>query len=190
MKDLLRAHFEKLIDLTDSEFEYISSHFTHKKLRKHQFLIQEGEMVKTEFFVVKGCLKSYMVDSDNKMHVLQFALPDWWITDYHALYKQIPSSLYIDPVESAEVLVISLEDKEKLCSELHKVEHFFRKKTNLGYVGLQQRVLGLINTNARDRYEQLIKQYPALFQMVPKQLIASYLGVTRETLSRLYKNPK
>lgn len=190
MKDLLRAHFEKIITLTDSEFEYISSHFTHKKLIKYQFLIQEGEMVKNEFFVLKGCLKSYMIDSDNKMHVLQFALPDWWISDYNALYKQVPSALYIDPVESAEVLVISLENKEKLCNELHKVEHFFRKKTNLGYVGLQQRVLGLINTDARDRYEQLIKQYPALFQVVPKQLIASYLGVTRETLSRLYKNPK
>jgi CRP-like cAMP-binding protein len=190
MKELLRAHFEKIIQLTDSEFEYIFSHFVHKKLIKHQFLIQEGEIVKNEFFVVKGCLKSYMIDSDNKMHVLQFALPDWWITDYHALYNKTPSSLYIDPVESAEVLVISLADKDKLCAELHKVEHFFRKKTNFGYVALQQRVLGLINTNARDRYEQLIKQYPALFQMVPKQLIASYLGVTRETLSRLYKGSK
>jgi CRP-like cAMP-binding protein len=190
MKELLRAHFEKIIQLTDSEFDYIFGHFVHKKLIKHQFLIQEGEMVKNEFFVVKGCLKSYMIDSDNKMHVLQFALPDWWITDYHALYHQTPSSLYIDPVESAEVLVISLADKDKLCAELHKVEHFFRRKTNFGYVALQQRVLGLINTDARARYEQLVKQYPALFQMVPKQLIASYLGVTRETLSRLYKSSK
>jgi len=189
MKDLLRSHFQKTIDLTDSEFEYIYRHFTHKKLIKHQFLLQEGDTVKNEFFVVKGCLKSYLIDSD-KMRVLQFALPDWWITDYYALYNKTPSSLYIDPVESAEVLVISLEDKDKLCSEMHKVEHFFRKKSNLGYVALQQRVLGLINDNARHRYEQLLKQYPALFQTVPKQLIASYLGVTRETLSRLYKASK
>lgn len=190
MKELLRAHFEKIIDLTDSEFEYIFSHFSHKKLIKHQFLIQQGDMVKNEFFVVKGCLKSYMIDSENKMHVLQFALPDWWITDYQALYSKSLSSLYIDPVESAEVLVISLADKDKLCAEMHKIEHFFRQKTSFGYVALQQRVLGLINTNARDRYEQLVKQYPALFQTVPKQLIASYLGVTRETLSRLYKGSK
>lgn len=73
---------------------------------------------------------------------------------------------------------------------MHKVEHFFRKKTSLGYVALQQRILGLLNSNAKDRYEQLMKQYPALFQMVPKQLLVAYLGVTRETLSRLYNSTK
>jgi CRP-like cAMP-binding protein len=190
MKDLLRSHFEKIIELTDSEFDYIYSHFVHKKLIKHQFLVQEGELVKNEFFVVGGCLKSYMIDSENKMHILQFALPDWWITDYQALYNKTPSSLYIDPVETAEVLMLSLEDKDKLCGQMHKVEHFFRKKTNFGYVALQQRVLGLINKSAKERYEQLMQQYPALFITVPKQLIASYLGVTRETLSRLYKSSK
>lgn len=190
MKELLRAHFEKIIVLSDSEFEYIFSHFVHKKLLKHQFLVQEGDLIKNEYFVVKGCLKSYMVDKENKTHILQFALPDWWITDYYALYNETPSTLYIDPIENAEVLSISIANKDKLCAEMHKVEHFFRKKTSLGYVALQQRILGLLNSNAKDRYEQLMKQYPALFQMVPKQLLAAYLGVTRETLSRLYNSTK
>lgn len=98
--------------------------------------------------------------------------------------------MYIDSIENAEVLSISIANKDKLCAEMHKVEHFFRKKTSLGYVALQQRILGLLNSNAKDRYEQLMKQYPALFQMVPKQLLVAYLGVTRETLSRLYNSTK
>ena len=190
MKELLRAHFEKSIPLTDTEFEYIFDHFVYRKILKHQFLIHQGDHVSNEYFVLKGCLKSFMVDSDGKTHILQFALPDWWITDYYALYSGTPSSLYIDSVDGAEVLSITAERKDKLCAEMHKIEHFFRKKTSWGYVALQQRILGLLNSNAKDRYEQLLKQYPDLFKIVPKQLLASFLGVTRETLSRLYKPPK
>jgi CRP-like cAMP-binding protein len=190
MKELLRAHFEKSISITDSEFDYIFDHFAYKKVIKHQFLIQQGDHVNSEYFVLKGCLKSYMVDNDDKPHILQFALPDWWITDYQALYSGSPSTLYIDAIDGAEVLSITMENKDKLCAEMHKVEHFFRKKTSWGYVALQQRILSLLNSNAKDRYEQLLKQYPALFKTVPKQLLASYLGVTRETLSRLYAPSK
>jgi CRP-like cAMP-binding protein len=190
MKELLRAHFEKYISLTDREFDYIFEHFVYKKIIRRQFLIQQGDQVSREYFVLKGCLKSYMVDNDDKPHILQFALPDWWITDYQALYNGMPSTLYIDSIDGAEVLSITVENKDKLCAEMHKVEHFFRKKTNWGYVALQQRILGLLNSNAKDRYEQLLKQYPALFKTVPKQLLASYLGVTRETLSRLYTQAK
>ncbi|MEN0054036.1 MAG: Crp/Fnr family transcriptional regulator [Mucilaginibacter sp.] len=186
MKELLRTHFERNILLTDSEFDYIFDHFVYRKIIKHQFLIQQGDHVNNEYFVLKGCLKSYMVDNEDKPHILQFALPDWWITDYQALYSNTPSTLYIDSIDGAEILSITAENKDKLCSEMHKVEHFFRKKTNWGYVALQQRILSLLNSNAKDRYEQLLKQYPALFKTVPKQLLASYLGVTRETLSRLY----
>ncbi|MDN3548198.1 Crp/Fnr family transcriptional regulator [Mucilaginibacter aquaedulcis] len=190
MKKLLREHFEKIIALTDSEFDYIYDHFVFKKIIKHQFLIQQGDRVHNEYFVVKGCLKSYMIDSDDKAHILQFALPDWWVSDYQALNNGSPSTLYLDSVDGAEILSITMENKDKLCAEMHKVEHFFRKKTNWGYVALQQRILSLLNSNAKDRYEQLLKQYPALFKTVPKQLLASYLGVTRETLSRLYTPAK
>ena len=184
MSQALRNHFEKLITLTDQEFEFILSHFTSKKLRKHQFLVQEGDPVPYDYYVVKGLLKAYHTDKEGKEHILQFAMEDWWISDYHAYFSQTKATLSIDCIEEVEVLGLSLENRDKLCAELHKVEHFFRKKSNLGYIALQRRILSLLNSNAKERYEQLIAQYPGLVQRVPKTLLASYLGVSRETLSR------
>lgn len=181
----LRLHFEKITPLSEAEFEYLLSHFIHRKLKKHQFIVQEGDPVMNDFFVVKGLAKAYHTDQEGKESILQFAMEDWWITDYQAYFGQTNATLNIDCIEDTEVLCLSLHNRDKICAELHKIEHFFRKKSNLGYVALQRRLLSLLNSNAKERYEQLLQQYPSLFQRVPKTLIASYLGVSRETLSRL-----
>ncbi len=180
----LRRHFEKITPLTDQEFDYIISHFTRKKLKKHQFLIQEGDNVTNDFFVVKGLLKAYHVDREGKEYIMQFAMEDWWVTDYQAYFSQSKATLNIDCIEDVEILCLSLHNRDKICTDLHKIEHFFRRKSNMGYVALQRRILSMLNSNAKDRYEQLLFKYPNLFQRVPKTLIASYLGVSRETLSR------
>jgi len=185
MSQALRRHFEKITPLTDQEFDYILSHFTTKKLKKHQFLVQENEFVFNDYFVIKGLLKAYYISPEGKEHILQFAMEDWWVTDYQAYFNQSKAILNIDCIEPVEVLCLSLDNREKICAELHKIEHFFRKKSNMGYVALQRRILSLLNNSAKERYDQLLKQYPTLFQRVPKTVIASYLGVSRETLSRL-----
>ena len=180
----LRRHFEKITPLTDQEFDYILSHFTTKKLKKHQFLIQEGDNVTNDYFVIKGLLKAYHVDKEGKEYIMQFAMEDWWVTDYQAYFSQTKATLNIDCIEEVEILCLSLHNRDKICADLHKIEHFFRRKSNMGYVALQRRILSMLNSNAKERYEQLLLQYPTLFQRVPKTLIASYLGVSRETLSR------
>jgi CRP-like cAMP-binding protein len=182
---LLRRHIERITPLTDTEFEYVLSHFTSKKTRKHQFLIQEGDLVHQEFFVLKGCLKAYSVDEEGKEHILQFAIEDWWISDFEAYNRHTPATLHVDCIEDCEVLSLTYENREKLCAEMHKMEHFFRKISHAGYVALQQRILCLLSSTAKERYDRLLEQYPHLFQRVPKSVIASYLGVSRETLSRL-----
>jgi CRP-like cAMP-binding protein len=184
----LRQHIEKITPISNEEFEYILSHFSLKKLKKHQFLIQEGDTSITMCYVLKGCLKSYQVGTDDKEHIVYFAFADWWISDFYAFYNQEKATLTIDCIEETELLCISFENREKLCSELHKIEYFFRKKTNTGYGALQNRILSLLDTNIKERYNNLLKMYPELFQKVPKHLIASYLGVSRETLSRLKKD--
>lgn len=184
MSEILRQQIEKITPLTDNEFDYILSHFTTKKLKKHQFLIQENDVVQNDHFVVKGLLKAYYINPEGKEHIMQFAMEDWWITDYQAYFNETKALLNIDCIETAEILCLSLYNREKLCADMHKIEHFFRKKSNSGYVALQRRILSLLNSNAKERYEQLLQQYPTLFQRVPKTLIASYLGVSRETLSR------
>jgi CRP-like cAMP-binding protein len=160
----LRQHIEKITPLSDEEFDYVLAHFTQKKIRKHQFLVEEGEPVPHEFFVVKGCLKAFNIDREGKEHIIQFALED---------------------LEEGELLIISLANRNKLCAEMHKIEHFFRLKITSGFIAMQQRILAGMNLTVQERYEKLLTLYPTLFQRVPKQDIAAYLGVTRETLSRL-----
>lgn len=185
MSNELRNHIEKIVSLTDSEFDFVFSHFTTKRFKKHQFLVQESNYVSDDFWVVKGLLKAYHSDIDGKEHILQFAMEDWWITDYQAYFNQTKATLNVSCLEDTEVLCLSLDNRDKICAELHKIEHFFRKKSNAGYVALQRRILSLLNSNAKERYEQFLTQYPTLLQRIPKTLIASYLGVSRETLSRL-----
>jgi CRP-like cAMP-binding protein len=184
MSTFLRSHIERITPLTDTEFDYILSHFTTKKFKKHQFVVQQGEDVPNDYFILSGCLKSYFIDNNGKQHILQFGLQDWWITDYQAYYNQTKATINIDCIEDSELLCLSILNREKLCAEIHKIEHFFRKKTNKRNVALQQRILSLLSNNAKEKYDQLLQLYPELFQKVPKHLIAAYLGVTRETLSR------
>src|SRR5215471_17719082 len=190
MSQILRQQIEEIVQISNSEFDHILSHFVHKKYKKHQFVVQEGQRVENDFFIIKGCLKSYSTDANGKEHIIQFGMQNWWITDYQAYYYQTQATVNIDCIEDTELLCLSYTNREKLCAELHKIEHFFRKKTNKRNVALQNRILLLLSSNAKERYEKLLEQYPLLFQKVPKRLIASYLGVTRETLSRLRSSSK
>ncbi len=181
----LRQHIEEIISLTDAEFDFILGHFEQIKKRKHQFLVQEGDFVNKEYWVIKGCLKTYFFDENGKEHILQFAMENWWTCDYEAFINQSKAKTSIDCLEDVELLYITFENREKLTSEMHKMERFWAKKGKTGRVALQNRILSLLKNSAKERYDLLLKQYPQLFQRVPKKLIASYLGVSRETLSRL-----
>jgi len=185
-KEILKQHVAKTAVLTDSEFDYFFSHFKLQSYTKGQTIITEGGKVECEYFVVDGCLKSFYINDDMKMFILQFAMPTWWASDYNALYSKEKAMINVDCITNAEVLCLSDIDREKLCREIHQVEHFFRWRTNKGYVATQRRLLSHMNNDAKKRYEELMIQYPALYNLVPKHLIAAYLGISRETLSRLH----
>lgn len=184
-KEILKAHITKIAVLTDAQFDYFFSHFKQEVFKKGQAIITAGDQVDCEYFVISGCLKSFFINEDMKMFILQFAMPNWWTSDYEALYNQNKATINIDAVADAEVLCITNDDREKLCKEIHEVEHFFRWRTNRGFVATQKRLLSLMNNDVKFRYEELLRQYPKLYNLVPKNLIAAYLGVSRETLSRL-----
>ena len=185
-KETLKQHIAKTATLTDKEFDYFFSHFERRSFKKGQVLISEGDQVDHEYFVISGCLKAFYINDEVKMYILQFAMPTWWTSDYGALYNQTPATINIDCITDAEVLCLSNHDREKICSEIHQAERFFRWRTNRGYLASQKRLLSFMNNNTRIRYEDLLAQYPQLYNLVPKHLIAAYLGVSRETLSRLY----
>jgi CRP-like cAMP-binding protein len=186
----LKEHVSKIASLTDEEFDYFFSHFKPETFKKGQSIISEGQQVDKEYFVIDGCLKAFFVNDEVKMYILQFAMPTWWASDYAALYNNTQATINVDCVSDTEILSLSNSDREKICRELHQAEHFFRWRTNKGYVAAQKRLLSFMNNDTKTRYEELLALYPALYNTVPKHLIAAYLGVSRETLSRLYNSSK
>ncbi|UBM60018.1 Crp/Fnr family transcriptional regulator [Marinilongibacter aquaticus] len=185
-KEILQQHINKIVSLTDEQIDYVFSHFKPMIFKKGQAVISEGDKVDCEYFVVSGCLKAFYINDEIKMYILQFAMPTWWTSDFCALYNNTRATINVDCITDAEVLCISNADREKICREIHEVEHFFRWRTNRGYIASQKRLLSFMNNNAKKRYEELLAMYPQLYNLVPKHLIAAYLGVSRETLSRLY----
>lgn len=141
MLHLQRVHIEKLVPITDDEFEFISSCFTYKKYKKNQFLIQEGEAVPYNYFVLKGLLKLMHTDETGKEHIIGFAMEDWWETDFPAYYQQATATMSLKCVEDTEVLCLKLDVYRKLCVQLPKLEHFFLEKAYMGFITAQQRTV-------------------------------------------------
>lgn len=186
----LRQHIEEISPITDEEFEVIKTFFTLKNVRKNQFLLHEGDEVKFEYLVLKGIYKVFYLDENGKEHIVQFAKKNWWMTDYTGFFTQTYATMFVECLADGEVLCLTLEGREKLSSEFHKMEHFFRVKLTNGYVALQKRIRLLLSSTPQQRYEEFSKLYPDLILQIPKKYIAEYLGVSRETLSRLYSNTK
>lgn len=186
----LRQHIEQITPLTDEEFEYVKTLFSLKKVRKNQYLIHDGDEVKYEYLVLSGIYKVFYVDEQGKEYIVQFAQENWWMSDYQAFFKQQPANMFIECMEDGEVLYSTLAAREKLAADLHKMEHFFRVKLTNGYIAQQQRIKLLLSSTPQQRYEAFSKLYPDLLQRIPKKFIAEFLGVSRETLSRLYSNSK
>jgi CRP-like cAMP-binding protein len=185
MDEQLKHQIEKLVPITDDEFAFIRSHFIVKNFKKGEFLIQQGEGVAYLYYVVSGLLKLIYNDESAKEYIVSFAMEDWWESDFQAYYTQTKATMSLQCIEDADVLCLSLEDYKKLCEGSQKIQRFFLEKSIAGHIASQQRILSFITSNAAERYEQLLKRYPQLVQRVPKSLLASYLGVSRETLSRL-----
>lgn len=185
MEIKLKAHINQIVSLSDEEFKYALGFFTKRTYKKHQYVIQAGDLKVQEHFVTKGIVKTAYTDNNGKEHILQFSMEEWWFSDTNAFNNGIPATFDVDCLEHTETYAISYENKEKLCASSEKMEYFFRKKYTSGNIALQKRVLALLSNNAAERYAQLLHQYPSLHKRVSKTLIAAYLGVTRETLSRL-----
>jgi len=185
-EQLLKTHIEKVVPLTDEEASFIISHFAVQNFQKGDLIIEEGNDVKDVYFIISGLVKLVYEDQDAKKHIVSFAMEDWWETDFQAFYTQSKATLSLECIEDTIAYSLSLQNFEKLCSDLQKMERFFLRKSIAGHIGSQTRILSFLTSNARERYEQLLLRNPSLLQRVPKSYLASFLGVSRETLSRLF----
>ncbi len=186
-KEILE-HVEEIIRLNESEKERFTSILIKKKLRKRQFLIQEGDSVKYEYFVASGCLKAYEVDDNGDEHIIQFAKENWWISDFKAFFEEGKATLNIDTIEESIVYGIEKQDLENLFLDVPKFDRFFRIKLTSAFVALQNRILSSMDKSNSERYLDFQKTYPNLERRIPNYMIANYLGIKPESLSRIRKN--
>ena len=173
--------------LNGEEVEYLKQVFRERKIRRRQFILQEGDVCRFNTFVVDGCFKMYMVDDDGKTHNLQFAIENWWIGDLGSFHSGKPSKLYIEALEPSTILQINKKDQLKLFTDYPKFNRIFRVMTENAFIGMQRRVLQNISSTAEERYLDFRDRYPQLFNRISNVQIASYLGVTPEFLSTIRK---
>lgn len=187
MFDLLRKHINNRVPLTDEEFIICKKFFVSKKLKKHQFLLNEGEICRYIGFVNSGCLRQYSIDNQGAEHIIQFAIEDWWVSDLHSFLSGLPATYNIDALQDSEVLLLDKSARDELLDACPKMERFFRLLIEANHVATNQRISDSLSASAEERYLKFIKTYPQLFEQVPQNQIASYLGITPQSLSRIRK---
>lgn len=190
MIDKLIQHINAKINnkLTESQIVLLSEVFHFKKLRKHQYLIQSGDVCKTVAFVVKGALKKYTVDDTGKENILELYIENWWAGDKESFMIGTPTPYYIDAYEDSELLVLNKETFTNNINKLPFLSELNNVLTEKNSFQLMKRLHSSQTLTAEQKLEQLQKTYPEFFQRFPQHIIASYLGMTKETLSRIRSN--
>jgi CRP-like cAMP-binding protein len=180
-------YFEKFLTLSEDEKSFLEEKFKLRKVKKRQFILNEGDICKHNTFVVEGCFRMYLVDNKGKEHNLQFAVENWWIGDIGSFHLEEPSKLYIEAMENSIILQIEKPDQLKLFVDFPKFNRIYRVFTENALVSNQRRILQIISSTAEERYLDFVKRYPDFFNRISNVQIASYIGVTPEFLSKIRK---
>ena len=185
MMELLYQKINAITKVSADDFDYFKGLFVAKRLRKRQYFLQEGDVCKYQAFVEKGLLRSYTVDDKGNEHILQFASEGWWLADLSSYLTGDPSFLNMDALEDAELLLLTRDSWEAAMKKIPTLEHYFRIIIQNNLVATQKRLLQSLAESAEEKYNRFLKIYPDCSARVPQHMIASYLGITRETLSRV-----
>ena len=188
MYDIIFKHLEEKVQLTLSEKELIKTFFKPQRLKKKQFLLVEGHICKYLAFVSKGLLKSYNVDDKGNEHINQFAPEGWWSSDMNSFFNGENSFYTIDAVEDTDLLLITNEDFEKLTLQVPIMDRYFRLLFQNSLISKERRLISSHTHTAEEKYKHILENNPDLVKRIPQNLLASFLGLSPETLSRLKKN--
>lgn len=182
---VLRAYLEARAAFSQAELALISTMFVPARLRAREFLQRAGAVAQYAAFVARGCLRSYTIDARGKEHILNFASETWWVADNISLTSGTPSDYFIDALEDSDLLLIDPESHETLVETAPGYAAAFRKGLQRHAAAKDRRIVSSISASAQDRYLQFLDTYPSLATRVPQWMLASYLGVSPETVSRI-----
>lgn len=179
------AHIRKFVQLTAEEAHLLCEKLEPVKLKKKQYLLEAGERCHGNYFVLKGCMRLYIINPKLNEQILQFGIENWWITDQDSLMTGQPSDCYIQAIEQSELLFLSERNRVELCEKIPHLESYFRMMLQKAYVAAQRRIGFIFNQTDEERYRSFTSQFPGFVQRVPQYMLASYLGFTPQFLSRL-----
>jgi CRP-like cAMP-binding protein len=179
---------QKVVSLSEEEMSEFLSGFQLKKVKKRQFIIQPEFVAKYRTFVLKGAFRSYVIDRNGADHTIQFAVEDWWVSDYNSYIYQQPATMFVVALEDSLVFQIDYETEKRLKQANHKFETFFRVGAERTAAFHHRRVISSLTRTAEERYNDFMETYPSIANRLPQYALASYLGMTREFLSKIRNN--
>lgn len=185
MREALIKSFGKYVALTNEEAGKAQALFTAKRYRRRQYILQDGDVARHETFILSGVARTYEVDEKGQEHVIQFGTEDWWIGDLYSFLTGTPSKYNIDCLEDTEVLQITRPNLEQLYERVPKLERHFRILFQNAFIAAVSRVASSLAKPAGERYDEFIARYPQMEQRISNRQIASYLGITPQSLSRI-----
>lgn len=183
----LIQNIKERIPFSEEEAHHLERFFHFKTVKKNELLIKKGEIVDTIFYIEKGAVRAYLVDKKEKEHTVQLAISDWWISDLTAFFDQRPARLNVEAISDSELYCISSDDLNQLYDMLPKSERYMRKRIEQGLVESFERIINLLSLSAEERYDWFVENYRNFYDEIPDYQIASYLGVTPQSLSRIRK---
>ena len=183
----ITQHISRFVPLEEKEIEAFSAIVKERKVKRKQFIEQPGFVCKHQSHIVEGALRSYFITPDGNEHTIAIAVDDWWISDFYSYTSQTPATLFVEALEDSTIQQIGFEDTERICDEHPIFERFFRLVAQKAFAYSQRRVLSNLGKTAEERYLEFDQMYPSITQRVPQYMLASYLGMTPEFLSKIRK---
>lgn len=183
--ELLSNHILKRIPLSEEELAFMLAQFKLTRIKKRQFIVQPGFTAKQRNFVCDGAFRAYVVVDNGEDHTIQFAIEDWWITDYNSYYNGEVATMFVIALEDSVILQLSRENEDMLKKANHKYETFFRISAERAQAFHFRQLITNLTQTAEFRYENFLSRYPKIVTRVPQYALASYMGMTTEYLSKL-----
>lgn len=181
------ANIKRYVPLDEEDEYQFTQIIRTTNVRRRQFIVQPGFVCTHQTYVLKGALRSYLINKEGVDHTIQFAIEDWFISDFNSYINQSPASLFVEALEDSVIQQIAFQDTEELCARNPKFERFFRLVAQKSFAFSQRRILSNLDKSAEERYLEFQEMYPAIVQRVPQYALASYLGISAEFLSKIRK---
>ena len=181
----LLEYISKYVTLTNTEEHFLTSKLSCRKYIKGQYILQQGDISQTECFIISGCTKMFYLDDKGQEHIIMFSIEDWWTSDLGSFISQTPSDFNVQCLENTEIIQFSYKNIEEIFSKIPKLERFFRKIIEKAFVASQKRIIRNFSLTAKERYLIFKESYPKIEQRIPQYMVASYLGISKEFLSKI-----